>query len=99
MRPNFPSQIAQRFAAPFRKCWGLLRIVVPCRPCVGSNCARLLFAIALRAHVKHAFGIVVACQVSWRIGTPCAKLDPHVRPPEAKQQTSSQLWFAGGAHA
>jgi hypothetical protein len=62
--------------------------------------ARLVFAVALRAHVKEAFGIVVACQVAWRIGTPCAELDPHVRPPEAGQQTStsSQVRLAGGAH-
>jgi hypothetical protein len=30
MRPNFPPQMAHRFAAPFRRYWGLLRIFVSC---------------------------------------------------------------------
>src|SRR5258708_40262489 len=37
MRPNFPSQIAQRLAAPFQGCWGLLRIVASCGLCAGSG--------------------------------------------------------------
>jgi hypothetical protein len=38
-------------------------------------------SVALRAHVKYGFWIVVTCQVSWRIGTPRAELDSHVPPP------------------
>jgi hypothetical protein len=30
MRPNFPSQIAQRVAAPLQRYWGLLRIFITC---------------------------------------------------------------------
>ena len=30
MRPNFPSQIAQRLAAPLQRYWGLLRILLTC---------------------------------------------------------------------
>jgi hypothetical protein len=37
-----------------------------------------VFAIALRAHMKCGFGIVVACQVSRRIGAPRAEFDSHV---------------------
>jgi hypothetical protein len=44
---------------------------------------RLLFAVALRAEVKCAFGIVVACQVVRQIGTPFAELDSHRPPPGA----------------
>src|SRR5216684_4999594 len=40
-----------------------------------------MFAVALRAHVKRGFGIVVAGQVSRRIGTPRAEFDSHVPPP------------------
>ena len=87
MRPNFPSQIAQCLAGPFQGYWGLLRIFTSCGSCVVMVGARLLLAVALRAHVKRALGIVVACQVSRRIGPPCAELDPHVRAPKAKQQT------------
>jgi hypothetical protein len=36
MRPNFPSQMAQRFAAPWRRYWGLLNMCVSCRLCGGS---------------------------------------------------------------
>jgi hypothetical protein len=57
--------------------------------------AGFVLAVALGAHVKRAFGIVVTCQISRRIGTLCAELDPHVRPLEAEQWTS--WWFAGGA--
>jgi hypothetical protein len=42
MRPNFPSQIAQRLAAPFQRYWALLRIFVSCGPCVGSGCCSSL---------------------------------------------------------
>jgi hypothetical protein len=38
MRPNFPSQIAQRLAALFQRYWELLRISVSCRPGVDSGC-------------------------------------------------------------
>jgi hypothetical protein len=48
-----------------------------------------MFAVALRARVERGFGIVVACQVSRRIGTPLAEFDSHVPPPKAKQQASS----------
>src|ERR1700730_2074027 len=60
-----------------------------------------LFAVALGAHVKCGFGIVMACQVSGRIRTPRAKFDSHVPPSMAKRQASSPswLWFAGGAHS
>jgi hypothetical protein len=63
--------------------------------------AGLLLAVALSAHVKRAFGIVVACQISRRIRAPFAELDPHVPPPVLKQQTSSpsRVRFAGAAHA
>jgi hypothetical protein len=30
MRPNFPSQMAHRFAAPLRRDWGLLSIFASC---------------------------------------------------------------------
>ena len=32
MRPNLPSQIAQRLAAPCQKHWELLRILASCSP-------------------------------------------------------------------
>jgi ribosomal protein L37AE/L43A len=61
--------------------------------------AGLLLAVALSADVKRAVRIVVACQISRRIGTPCAELEPHVRPLKTEQWTcrSSKLWFTGGA--
>jgi hypothetical protein len=37
MRPNFPSQIAQRLAAPFHGYWRVLRIFASCEPGVGSS--------------------------------------------------------------
>jgi hypothetical protein len=37
MRPNFPSQIAQRWIAPLQGYWELLRIVASCGPCVGDG--------------------------------------------------------------
>ena len=37
MRPNFPSQIAQRLAAPFQRYWELLRIFASSRLCVGTR--------------------------------------------------------------
>mgnify|MGYP003694706943 CR=1 FL=1 len=37
MRPNFPSQMAQRFAAPSRRYWGLLHIFASCGSRVGSS--------------------------------------------------------------
>src|SRR5713226_5078231 len=36
MRPNFPSQRAQRFAAPFRRCCGLLSIFASSGPRVDN---------------------------------------------------------------
>jgi hypothetical protein len=40
MRPNLPSQIAQRLAATLQRYWRPLRIVVSSEPCVGvgSGC-------------------------------------------------------------
>jgi hypothetical protein len=37
MRPNFPSQIAQRLAAPFQGYWSLLCIFASCGPCAGGG--------------------------------------------------------------
>jgi len=42
-----------------------------------------LLAVALRAHMKCGFGIVVACQVSRRIGAPRAEFGSYVQPPKA----------------
>jgi hypothetical protein len=49
--------------------------------------ARLSFAVALCAYVNNRFGVVMACQVSRRIGTCRAELDPHLPPQRAKQRT------------
>ena len=91
MRPNFPSQIAQR---PLRRCedignWcalfspvGLAWVVIG---------ARVLLAVALRAYVKRAVGIVVTGQIARRIRTPVAEPDSHVPPPGARQRIASPL--------
>jgi hypothetical protein len=62
MRPNLPSQIAQRLAAPLQRHWKLLRIVVSSGPCVGRDwcsqgrdCAP---AVLLRLHSMFLTGIV-----------------------------------------
>jgi hypothetical protein len=54
MRPNLPSQIAQRWAAPFQGYWGLLRIVASyCRPSVDSNwCSLPVRRRTWRIHVE-----------------------------------------------
>jgi hypothetical protein len=63
--------------------------------------ARPLLAVAFRAYMKRAFGVVVARQVSWQIRAPRAELHPHVPPPVGEQQTlpPSQVWFADAACA
>jgi hypothetical protein len=60
---------------------------------------RLSIAVARRADVKLPLGIVMACQILWRIGTARAQLDSHVLPPRAKQKASSPIRtsFADGA--
>ena len=53
--------------------------------------AGVSLAVAPRAHVKHALGIVVTRQVPGCIGTTFAELDSHVPPPVAKRRTALPL--------
>jgi hypothetical protein len=57
MRPNLPSQIAQRLAAPFQGYWELLRIVASWGPSVGSNwCSPLVRHRTSRIHAERLRG-------------------------------------------
>jgi hypothetical protein len=49
--------------------------------------ARLLLPVAFCADVQHAFGAVVACEVSRRVRTMFAEPDPHLPSPDVKLQT------------
>jgi hypothetical protein len=52
MRPNFPSQMAHRFAAPLRRDWGLLSIFASCGLAWVTLGEHFFFTVALRARVK-----------------------------------------------
>ena len=52
MRPNFPSQMAHRFAAPLQRDRGLLSIFASCGLAWVTLGEHFLFTVALRARVK-----------------------------------------------
>ena len=84
MRPNLPSQTAQRLAAPLLGCRLMFRMVCSCGR---EDSARFLQPVAFCADVQHACGVVVTCEVSRRVRTMFAEPDPHLPPPDVKLQT------------